>query len=613
MKPLLKRLAVVLSLLMVFSILLSACGTPDQSTVSSGNQKKTTTSKKVASSSKSTFTTSDYFDPPPSIHGNPWAPPGLGGIGGFVFDKLFEYLPPNDEYVPQLGESFETKDNQTIVHLRKGVKWSDGETFTSKDVIATYNLGFLSGWVVWRYLDKIEAPDDYTVVFTWKKNGPLMNPIAFNSLITAPYHVYGKWSDQIQPYIAKRDANGNVDDATNKELTKIREDLYKFKPDVTKVVGNGPYEIENVTSSEAILRKRQDYYAAKDVKIDQVRIQRYTTTEAYLSMAMAGKYDSEPHGITNDVLNQIKKKQPQMKVIMPPDGYNNIGLIFNQRVYPLNDVNVRRAIAFAIDKAPIIDVVEAGGSKPDLYNCGIALSVQDKWLLPDAKSKLTEYNYNPQKAEEILKSIGWQKGSDGFWRDTRGQLVQLQLASISAWPTFLLGGEAIANQLNKFGIKVEYKPMEVDAYWEYLNNGQHQMAIEFPESMGGYGHPWDTYRHIYIDLAARLGLVDPKATNPKLSLNVKLSSGETIDVYKLIDELFYTMDLNQQKEITAKLAEATNKLVPFMGFVEKNVLWKVYNPNLAGYPDNPMDGLFWNAGGVYADARMIKLGKLYIK
>ena len=63
-----------------------------------------------------------------------------------------------------LGESFEDTEKQTIIHLKKDVKWSDGTPFTSKKhVLCTYYLGFIRNWVMWKYVDKIEAPDDYTV------------------------------------------------------------------------------------------------------------------------------------------------------------------------------------------------------------------------------------------------------------------------------------------------------------------------------------------------------------------------------------------------------------------------------------------------------------------
>ncbi|SHE97350.1 peptide/nickel transport system substrate-binding protein [Caldanaerobius fijiensis DSM 17918] len=611
MKPLLKRLAVVLSLLMVFSILLSACGTPDQSTVSSGNQKKTTTSKKVASSSKSTFTTSDYFDPPPSIHGNPWAPPGLGGIGEYVFDRLFEYVPfPQPKFIPMLGESFKEEGNKTIISLKKGIVWSDGKPFTSKDVLTSYYMGFMAGWPMWKYVNTIEAPDDYTVVITWRNPGPILSVMAFSNFINAPNHIYGKWADQLAPLTAKRDNQGNLDQATSDAVSKIREDVYKYKPDVTQVVGTGPYVVSNVTASEAILTKNPKFRDAKNVKIDEIRIQRYVSLEAYLSMVMAGRYDGEPHGSTPDVFKQIQQNHPNMKIMWIPE-YSQPSMQFNTSKYPVNNPVVRKAIVYAINKKALLDIAEPGTQTPDTYITGLVPSARDIWL-GDFLNSLTDYSYNPSKAEELLKGIGWKKGSDGFWRDEKGQLVQLEVASMNSWPIFFLCGDAITNQLNKFGLKTVFKAMELSAYWEYLDTGRAMISFDFRAGIGSYGYPWEAYRNLYVDGAVRLGFRSPKDTKP-LDITIKLSNGDVVKPVGLIDELFYTQDVNRQKEIVRKLAQATNEYVPFMPIGEKTAPWKLYNTNLTGYPDDPKAPEWYGGAGMRPIAKLIKLGKFYYK
>jgi len=555
------------------------------------------------------FTTSDYFDPPPAIHGNHWAPPQLGGIAEFVFDRLFEYAPYSDpKFIPMLATSFEEVGNQTIIHLRKGVIWSDGTPFTSKDVLCSFYLGFAAGWAMWRYADTVEAPDDYTVVITWRRPGPILSLMAFSNLIYGPYHIFGKWADQLAPLTAFRDEAGRLDEETNKLVTAIKEDLYSFKPPVTEAVGTGAYVITNVTASEAILTKRPDSWCADQVKIDQVRLQRYTSLEAYLSNVMAGGYDAEPHGLSTDLFQQIQKSNPQMKVVWSPE-YAQPSMQFNTSKYPVNDPTVRKAIMCAIDREALLYIAEPGTQTPDMYCTGLVPSARDAWFDEEFLSSLEDYSYNPEKAETLLKSIGWKKDAQGWWRDADGNLVELELSSMNSWPIFFLCGDAATNMLNEFGLKSTFKAMELSAYWDYINNAQHMMCFDFRPGSTSYGFPWEYYRNIYSDGAVRMGFRDPKDSGDPV-IRIELPTGEVIDPLALVDELFYTMDRARQEEIVELLGWATNAYAPLMPIGEKTAPWKIHNTKLV-YPEDASSAEWYGGAVMRPAAKLLKTGKIY--
>lgn len=563
----------------------------------------------TSQAAESTFTTSDYFDPPPAIHGNPWAPPQLGGIGEYVCDRLFEYAPyPEAKFIPMLAESFEEADSKTTIHLRKGVTWSDGLPFTSKDVICTYYLGFAAGWPMWKYADTIEAPDDYTVIINWRKPGPILSIMAFNNLITGPHRIFGKWADQLAPLTALRDEQGKVDEETNKLVTEIKEDLYNFKPAITDVVGTAAYTVSNVTASEAILVKREDSWCGDRVKVDRVRLQRYVSLEAYLSNVMAGAYDAEPHGLTTDVFAQIEKNHPDMKVVWVPE-YAQPSMQFNIRKYPVNDPRVRKAIMYAIDKEALLPIAEPGTHMPDTYATGLVPSVRDAWFDEDFMATLEDYAYNPAKAEALLEEVGWTRDSAGFWRDADGKQVEIELASMNSWPIFFLCGDAITNMLNEFGIKAEFKAMELSAYWDYLNQGQATISFDFRSGAPTYGFPWEIYRNIYVDGAIRIGFKDPKETGDP-TISIELASGEVVDPLALIDELFYAVDRARQEEIVQQLARATNECAPIMPIGEKAAPWKMFSTNMT-YPQDPTEPEWYGGATMRPPAKLLKTGKMY--
>ena len=320
------------------------------------------------------FTSSANIQPPEALNGNPFPPPGIDAAISYVWDRMIDFVPiPKDTYHPMLAESFKEEGTKLTVALKKDVKWTDDKPFTSKDVLCTYNLYFVNNHVVWRYIEKIEAPDDYTVVFTMKKASPIVKAMAFEIYINAPYHIYGKWADKVPLILAKRDAAGNLDEAANKERNALREDLYAFKVPLTDIVGTGPYKVGGVTTSDFMLQRKENAWSSKNNKYDEVVIMRYVAMEAYITNAVAGKYDGDQHGMPPDVFEQLKKAQPDMYVNWSKSG-SQPGFEFNIRRYPVDNPLVRKAIVSAIDFKSVLPILEPGTLDPDEKQTGLVPS-----------------------------------------------------------------------------------------------------------------------------------------------------------------------------------------------------------------------------------------------
>ncbi len=606
--------------MVVMALLVTACAAPVAVPAEAPKAATTAVAAPVATAApkapapvagaKARFTTSANLQPPEALHGNLYAPPGIDAAVRFVFDPLFDFVPiPKETYHPMLGESFKEDGNKLTVTLRKDAKWTDDKPFTSKDVLCTYNLYFVNNDTVWRYLDKIEAPDDYTVVFTWKKASPILKAIAFSINIVAPYHIYGKWADRVPALLAKRDAAGNLDDAANKERNALREELYAFKPAVTDIIGTGPFKVGGVTTSDMMLQRKENAWSSKNNKFDEVVIMRYVAQEAYITNAIAGKYDGEQHGMPPDVLEQLKKAQPDMYINWSKSG-SQPGWDFNMKRYPVDNPLVRKAIILAIDFKSVLPILEPGTLDPDTKMTGLVPSFRDRWISQDTLAKMQDYSFNKAKAEELLTQAGWKRGADKMWQDKDGKPVTLEIASMNSWPIFFLGGDAYAQQLTAFGLKTTFKPMELAAYWTYIDNGEHMIGMDFRANIGAYGTPWGAYKNLYRDNPVRTGLVDAKAAaGANYEVKVKIpSTGETVDVLALTDQLFYANETDA-KAIIEKLALATNELVPFVAIGEKAEPIKIYAPNkkIFNFPGD--DEPYWFQG-LNSYARMMKLGKI---
>ncbi|NLD45325.1 MAG: hypothetical protein GX657_17760, partial [Chloroflexi bacterium] len=290
------KLSLVLAFILTLTLIAACAPVPIETPASGGPAEPAAPAAgpaaPAASGAKTRFVSSANFEPPEALHGNPFAPPGISSGARFVWDPLFDFVPvPTMTFHPMLGETFEEDGITLTVNLRKGVVCNDGTPFTSKDVVSTFNLNFVNNATVWRYLVKVEAPDDFTVVFTWREASPILKQMALDTLINAPYHIYGQWADEAIPLIEKLGPGGALDDATTAARQAIREDLFTFKPPVTEIVGTGAYNMGGVTTSEMLLTKSPTFWAANNVHFDEFVIMRYVGQEAYITGAVSGVYD----------------------------------------------------------------------------------------------------------------------------------------------------------------------------------------------------------------------------------------------------------------------------------------------------------------------------------
>lgn len=607
------KLSLVLAFILTLTLIAACAPVPIETPASGGPAGPAAPAAEpaapAASGAKTRFVSSANFEPPEALHGNPFAPPGISSGARFVWDPLFDFVPvPTMTFHPMLGETFEEDGITLTVNLRKGVVWNDGTPFTSKDVVSTFNLNFVNNATVWRYLVKVEAPDDFTVVFTWREASPILKQMALDTLINAPYHIYGQWADEAIPLIEKLGPGGALDDATTAARQAIREDLFTFKPPVTEIVGTGAYNMGGVTTSEMLLTKSPTFWAANNVHFDEFVIMRYVGQEAYITGAVSGVYDGEQHGMPPDVFEELQKAQPDMAVMWSRAG-SQPAIDFNLARYPMDNVLIRKAVILAMDRESVLPITEPGTFPPDYLVTGMVPSFRDRFMSPEFLATLEDYSYSPDKAEEYLTEAGWTKEADGFWHDDKGQLVEFEIASMNSWPIFFMGGDAFAQQLTAFGLKTTFKPMELSAYWQYIDNAEHMIAMDF---RGGadFAQPWGVYRNLYISGNIRLGLLDPRApAGSKYELTYTLASGEEVDVLATIDELFYAFNEDEQRALIETLARVTNEFVPFVAMGEKAEPIKIYAPGkkIVGFPG--IDEPYWYSG-LNSYARLIKMGLL---
>jgi peptide/nickel transport system substrate-binding protein len=350
-------------------------------------------------------------------------------IAGMVYNGLVKY-DKDMNIVGDLAESWDITAKGLVItfHLRKGVKWHDGQPFTSADVLYTYQVTVDPKTPTayaedFKAVKKAEVLDDYTFRVTYEK------PFA-PALIS--------WSSSILP---RHLLSG----------TDITQSPLKRHP-----IGTGPYKFKEwVAGQKIVLVSNSDYFEGRPYIDGQITRIIPDTATMFLELRAQnlGMMGLTPLQYTRQTENNLFKnnfnKYRYLSFAYTYLGYNLKNPLFT-------DKRVRQAISYAINKEEIISGVLLGLGKPATgpYKPG-------SWAYND---KVQNYNYNPQKARELLREAGWTKlNSDGVL-EKDGKPFVFEIVTNQGNETRQKCAEIIQRQLADIGIMVKIRILEWSAF-----------------------------------------------------------------------------------------------------------------------------------------------------
>jgi peptide/nickel transport system substrate-binding protein len=273
----------------------------------------------------------------------------------------------------------------------------------------------------------------------------------------------------------------------------------------------------------------------------------------------------------------------KIRIIRAPI-YSGPALYFNYDLYPLNRVEVRQAMAYAIKRDENGTVSLGDSGKAVKYMTGISDNLVPLWLTSDQVAKLNTYAFDTKKTESLLTGIGFKKGADGVWVDDKGKPLAFELTVPAEYADWSASAENAAQQLNKAGFKITVRGVQFQQHPVDVNSGKFEMAIRAwgaGNPHPNYSYVQDLFVHNYVQSTVGKGMNFPMK---------QTVDGKEVDLQKLVVDSADGLDEKAQKANVAAIAAVYNTLLP-------NVpLWERYGNNpaldkrIAGWPadDNPM-------------------------
>jgi len=430
-----KKKLLALALGFMSLAVLAACGTNNNAAVDAQEENPTFT---MAISGSPTSTN-------PIVAGDRF---GLTVVN-MIYSPL-AHLNANGETELILAENYQvSEDGLTItVDLRQGVLWSDGERFTSADVVFTYevmadreNGNYLDMWIDEEVIS-VEANGDYQVIFTL----PSVSAAAISNLL-------------IRNYIIPQHVFAGEEDFSAHDL-------------LADPVGTGPYVLVNHVHGEYLQFEANPHYFAGVVNIPNVTLRIIENADTQRAALQSGQIDATvifPADIADFDANAIN---------VHPFSENRVGYLgLNVATEELSDVRVRQAIRYALNTH---DMNIAAYLSEEFFNTPVTFLPPNN---PFATTDVNDFAQDLERARKLLAEAGVEN-------------LTLNLGFGSTDPAATIQATLIQEQLAQIGITVNLEGGDASAMFVHLRepgNTHYNMWL------GGYimGNDPDSYRVLF--------------------------------------------------------------------------------------------------------------------
>ena len=430
-----KLLSLILAIAMLLS--LAACSKAPAETTAEPAQTQTET-EPAAEASTLVYGSGDYTRINPAMDEH-------CEINVLLFDGLTAHDGEN-QIVPGLAKSWEFDEgtNTYTFHLNENVTWHDGEPFTANDVKFTIEAiqdpdNGSENAPNYEDVEEITVQDDLTVSF--RLSAPNAAFLDYMTMAILPQHL-------------------------------LEGEDFQTSDFFRSPVGTGPYKLANWDVGQSIVLEKNESYFKGAANIDQIIFKIVPDDNAQAVQLESGELDLALLDPKN--AQQFQGKDGFTCYDMKTSDYR--GILFNfWNDYWTENKDIIPAVCYAIDRQAIVDAVLLGQGMPaygplqrNIYN----------------NENVEHYDYNPEKAQSILESIGCVMGENGYY-ERNGEEIGFVISVMAGEQDRIDIAQAAAQQLREVGI---HCTVDIPAKMDW--GGQQACLI-------GWGSPFDADDHTY--------------------------------------------------------------------------------------------------------------------
>ncbi len=476
-------------------------------------------------------------------------------VAGYPGTKIFSSLldfDKNWQPVPRIAKSWDITDNgRTFTfHLLKNVKFHDGKPLTSADVafslqIVKANHPF--GKAMFAAVERVETPDPYTVVIKLSQPHPaLLMSLSPLLMPILPKHIY--------------------DDGQN-----IRKHSANLKP-----IGSGPFKFGEIKAGEYyILERNENYYRPGLPYIDRIISRTITDPKSREIAFKKGKIHSlGSAGMRYKAIARLKDDKSYKMIPGIQNAFGSVVYVdFNLRKPPFNDVRVRRAMSYAVDKEFITKVLHAGVT----HRATGPLHHENPFYTAD----VNQYDLNLEKANKLLDEAGYPRKENGIRFSTTldwapGLPDDLQMVA-----------EYLKPQMKKVGIEIKLRPSpDFGSWYKRLSDWNYELTLDWPYN---YPDPIIGVHRLFMSNNIR----HQTWTNIKGYNNPKMD--------ELLNKAAVEMDFEKRKALYATFQKmVTDEALNI--YIHELADFTLIHKDLMNYPMGvwygitPLDEVYWKDG-----------------
>ena len=512
-------------------------------------------------------------------------------VGSMIFAGLVTQNPLTGEIEPELAESWEiSEDNLEILYtLRPNLKWSDGNPITADDVVFTYNQLYLNPEIPTGMRDVLKIGqsegfptvtkvNDRQVRFTTPE--PFAPFLGVTGAEILPAHI-------LKETVEQKDNNGKL-----KFLSTWTVDT---PPE--QIVASNAYKLKSYATVQRVVFEENPYYWKKDVVdkdipyIKEVVWEIIESTDTALMQFRSGSLDTM--SVSPEYFSLLKKEEEKGNFTIEEGGevYSMTFISFNLNqgkkngkpvIDPIksrwfNNVNFRQAVSYAINRDRMVTNIFRGLGEPQV-------SFEPKQS-PFYYEGVKEYEYNPEKAKQLLQEAGFKYNQQGQLLDWDGNPVSFILNTNTGNKIREAMGNQIEEDLAVIGIKVNFRTVNFNVLINKLDNTLDWDCILL--SFTGGNEPNSRYNFWAIDGNSHL------FNQITGDLSERTISDWEREISNLYIEGAKELDLEKREEIYAEIQQIVAEKLPVICLVNPLSMSAIRN-NIKGVEYSALGGAFWN-------------------